>query len=381
MRFCPHCGTSAQAGARFCVECGRQLAAGGGPSGGEPWLRMTPAFIAVFASIAMLGVGIAAIVMRGGGGGGDRETAGADSAPAAGNQLPPGHPRIELPAEARKFIDDLQQQARQKPSDLAAWNRLGEVSTRAAMFDGSYFAKALEAYGHVLKIDPDNLEGLRGVGDANYERNNFDQAIAAYEHYLKQRPEDPEVRTDLGTMYLYTGNPDQAVIQYKTALSYKPDFFSGYYNLGIAYDHEGKVAEAREAFNKALRLAPDDRTRQQVNERLAKLGGGEQPAAAASPAAQTTGGGTFASAVEQIVRGLPVAGRKVKSIEWPSASKAKVLMDNFPMDEMPPFAKQKFLTDLKNGIQRAKASHKITARTAVELVDAPSGRVMETVTE
>ena len=37
-----------------------------------------------------------------------------------------------------------------------------------------------------------------------------------------------------------------------------------------------------------------------------------------------------------MVRGLPIAGPKVTSVEWPDKLKAKVLMDHFPMDEMPP---------------------------------------------
>src|SRR5262249_15448091 len=134
-------------------------------------------------------------------------------ASAAGNaapgQLPQGHPKVELPTEARTFIDKTEKDARAKPNDLVAWNKFGAVAMRAALFDASYYAKAQDAYGHVLKIDPENLDALRGMGDIYYDQNRYDEAIAAYEHYLKQKPDDPEVRTDLGTMYLSTGNADQ----------------------------------------------------------------------------------------------------------------------------------------------------------------------------
>ena len=63
------------------------------------------------------------------------------------------------------------------------WNRLGTVALRASLFDQSYFRLASEAYGHVLELDPDNLEALRGIGNLNYDRQKYDQAIAAYEHY------------------------------------------------------------------------------------------------------------------------------------------------------------------------------------------------------
>jgi tetratricopeptide (TPR) repeat protein len=295
---------------------------------------------------------------------------------------------------------------------------------RAAMFDQTYYGKAEEAYGHVLKLEPDNLDALRGIGDIDYDKQHYDEAVAAYEHYLKKKPDDPEVRTDLGTMYLYTGNADQAVVQYKKAIAAKPGFFQAYYNMGIAYAQENKRDDGEAALTQALALAPDETARGQVKELLAKLGGtpavnaamqsaaaaSTQAAAklsrtpapavaaesspAASPAAAMAAQASHSSAtapaageddfhadIEDMVRGLPIAGPKVGSVQWPDKLKARVLMDNFPMDEMPPFAKTKFLTDLKSGIDSAKKDNDISSPVEVNIVDGASGRVMETVTE
>lgn len=82
-----------------------------------------------------------------------------------------------------------------------------------------------------------------------------------------------------------------------------------------------------------------------------------------------------------MVRGLPVAGPKVGSVQWPDNLKGKVLMNNFPMDQMPPFAKAKFLTDLKAGIDTAKKDNKISSPIELDIVDGSSGRVMETITQ
>lgn len=478
MRFCPQCGVPLLAGAKFCVECGRGLAGSatgagdvGAPPGradaSRPAAPVTTAFVIVFAAITILGLGAAAWIMM-------RtpevvreqvavapappapapnvaasppaisapsvspapQTAGAN--PAAGGtqtgDLPAGHPRIELPTEARTFIDKVEKEARAKPKDIAAWNKFGAVSMRAAMFDQAYYAKAEEAYGHVLKQEPDNLDALRGVGDVDYDKQRFDEAIAAYEHYLKKKPDDPEVRTDLGTMYLYTGNADQAIVQYKKALAAKPGFFQAYYNMGIAYAQMNKPDDAGASLKQALALAPDDNARNQVKEMIAKLSnapGVAAPAVAAgvsSPAAQASAPGAaatpppaqsmvagapaaspasasspalasagapasakvvpspaaakdFHGAIEQMVRGLPVAGPKVGSVQWPDNLKGKVLMNNFPMDQMPPFAKAKFLTDLKAGIDTAKKDNKISSPIELDIVDGSSGRVMETITQ
>ncbi|HYL60367.1 MAG TPA: tetratricopeptide repeat protein [Candidatus Acidoferrales bacterium] len=476
MRFCPQCGVPLLAGAKFCVECGRALAstASGAGEGDRPVghvevhrnpAPVTTAFVIVFVAITVLGLGAAAFifmrtpeVVR------ERVAATPPSAPSpnvAGNptaatapqvnappqttaanpaaggtqtgDLPAGHPRIELPTEARTFIDKIEKEARAKPKDVTAWNKFGAVSMRAAMFDQSYYAKAEEAYGHVLKQEPDNLDALRGIGDIDYDKQHFDQAIAAYEHFLKKKPDDPEVRTDLGTMYLYTGNADQAIVQYKKAIASKPGFFQAYYNMGIAYAQMNKPDDASAALKQALALAPDENARTQVNELVAKLNNpaaatapgvvaapgapaapapgaagaspkqsvaaagpagsasaksSPAPAAAGtlgSPAAQAStspaAAKDFHGAIEQMVRGLPIAGPKVGSVQWPADLKAKVVMDNFPMDQMPPFAKNKFLSDLKAGIDTAKKDNNVSAPVELDIVDGASGRVMQTITQ
>jgi tetratricopeptide (TPR) repeat protein len=340
---------------------------------------------------------------------------------------------MELPTEARSFVDKIERDAIAKPKDVTAWNKFGAVSMRAAMFDQSYYGKAEDAYGHVLKLDPDNLDALRGIGDIDYDKQQYDEAVAAYEHYLKKKPDDPEVRTDLGTMYLYTGNADQAVVQYKKAITAKPGFFQAYYNMGIAYAQENKPADAAASLKQAIALAPDDTARTQVKDLLAKLTGApaasasmqaasaatpatkkiaaapagsvaakstaasKSTAAASSPAASaaiaakgqaspaaastTSSEDDFHDALETMVRGLPIAGPKVTTVEWPDKLKAKVFMADFPMDQMPPFAKAKFLTDLKAGIDSAKKDNNISSPVEVNIVDGASGNVMETVTQ
>ena len=51
------------------------------------------------------------------------------------------------------------------------------------------------------------------------------------------------------------------------------------------------------------------------------------------------------------------------------------------MDQMPPFAKTKFLSDLRAGIESAKQDNDIASPVEVNIVDSASGRVMETITQ
>jgi len=414
------------AGAKFCVECGRAVSdsAAPGVSIGSASQRQAPpkppsttgvqlttAFIVVFLGITILGLGAAAyLYLRPLS---PRQLAAAPESPGLPDQgatggpapgaaaspgdasLPPGHPKIELPTEARTFIDKVEKDANDKPDDVAAWVKLGTVTMRAALFDNSYYKKAAEAYGHVLKLDPENLDALRGIGDIDYDQQHYDEAAAAYEHYLKHKPKDPEVITDLGTMYLYTSNPDQAIVQYKKAIAIKPDMFQPYYNLGVAYGEQNDKGDSAIAFTKAISLAPDDDRRNQAKQAFTKYTG--MPAEQADKIASTLPGpkmasadtapapkphaATFHSSFEEMIRNIPFAGPKVSAVNWPENQKATVMMDNFPMDQMPPFAKDKFLGDLKAGIDSAKSANHVTGPVEVDIVDAQSGKVMQSVTQ
>lgn len=398
MRFCPQCGTPVVAGAKFCVDCGSPLslpptaaaprgdkaAAGGAPGGpSEPRAAasISPAFAAVFGGILLVGLAAAVFILRklpqr------QQELATAAARGGVDGNLPPGHPQLKLPDEARKLIADIQAKAEAAPNDAAAWNRLGDVAERAAMFDQSYYGAAERAYAHVLKLDPDNLQALRGVGNLDYDRRRYDEAIAAYEHYLSRKPDDPRVRTDLGTMYLSSGNADLAMVEYRKVIAKHPKFFEAYFNLGVAYSEQEDKPTARSYFLKARELAPDDRTRGEIDQMLAQVGGagGEPTVASGAAGAAADGAATFHDAFEQMARALPIAGAKVHAVQWTGGNRARMLMDNFPMDQMPPFAATRFLNDLRSGTRDVMRDHHVTGQVTVEVADAASNRVMRSLT-
>jgi tetratricopeptide (TPR) repeat protein len=379
-------------GAKFCAVTGS--AAKGAmraplapASGAAPAVsQFTPAFAVVFAAIFAIGLGAAALIMRQQPQR-ERSLATASTPSNASGSLPPGHPEVvKIPDQARKFIDELKAKADAAPNDVAAWDRFGDAAERAAMFDPSYYPRAEEAYAHVLKLNPDDLAALRGIGNIDYDRRRYDEAIAAYEHYLSRKPDDPRVRTDLGTMYLSSGNPDVAIVQYKKVVTAHPDFFEAYFNLGVAYAEQENKPAARSYLTKARTLAPDDKARGEIDQMLATVGapaGGESAAASGgntAPIAVDGNAATFQSAFEQMARGLAIAGPKVHGVHWSGDSHPRLLMDDFPMDQMPPFAAARFLDDLKSGTADAMKSHHLRGPVTVEIADAASNRVMQSVT-
>jgi len=186
--------------------------------------------------------------------------------------LPPGHPTVRGSAHTDStLIAKAEEQARARPNDVAVWNRLGDVAFRSAVFDPSNYKKAREAFTHVIGLDPDNPDALRGLGNVCFDQRQFDKAIAAYERYLRLKPADVQVLTDLGTMYLAQRNSNEAIARYDAALALKPRFFPAQFNLAVAYLMLNNDPKAREALSRARTLAPGEAARTRIDVLLARI--------------------------------------------------------------------------------------------------------------
>ncbi len=439
-RFCSQCGARLPGSARFCPGCG--VAVGATAATARSWREQTPGLV-VLAFFLTAGLAIWITVLqpgaqtptapRGGGGGGTGAAAGA--LPDGAN-LPPNHPPMQLPDEARKFIDSLVARAQAAPNDADAWRTLGQVQARASEIDPSFAPKAVESFRHVLTIAPDDPDAVRGIGNLYYDQQDYSHAAEQYEKYLAAKPDDPSVRTDLATTYLYEGQVDRAIESYNSVIAAHPDFLQAHFNLGLAFEAKGERQQALASLAKARSLADDDQTRARIDRVTTQLqaggvsvpgaggavqgvggaagapggagtgaqnapSGGPQglrPAAGAAPggerpaagAPQVAAGGagamggaagaTFQSAVENALRGHQILGPKISAIEWPSPTAARVSLSDFPMDSMPDFARNLFRGRLETILDDAKTAHHVTDETSIELVDAATGKTMERVT-
>jgi cytochrome c-type biogenesis protein CcmH/NrfG len=188
-------------------------------------------------------------------------------------RLPPGHPEMRNTSQVSEVVAKAESEARRRPKEIAVWNRYGDLAMRFAMFDPSNYAKARAAFSHVLELQSDNRDALRGLGNVYYDTHQYSKAIDAYNRYLHKQPDDNRVRTDLGTMYLSQHNGAEAVKEYQMVLARKAGFFPAQYNLAVAYLLLNDTARARDAFSKARVIAPDGSARARVDEMIAKVDG------------------------------------------------------------------------------------------------------------
>jgi tetratricopeptide (TPR) repeat protein len=382
-RFCPQCGTAAVQNARFCIQCGAGLAGAHRPARGGGW-QLTAAGSSVLGFFLIAGLAIWTTILspsppKPGPGGGAPRTA---AAPGAG--LPEGHPKVAttLPQEAKDFITDLAARTKEKPDDAAAWARLGQVYYRAAQLDAAYFAEAQAAFEHVLDLDPRNADALRGMANVHYDRDHHKEAIAFYERYLAQRPDDLGARTDLGTMYLSAGDAPRALAAYQDVLGRDPSFMQAHYNLAVLFHQKGDDAGALAELNRARGLATEDGVRRQIDEMIAALPGtAPGPATPGAPAAPAGAApSAFQTSIERALREHPIMGPKIVRFEWSGPGEGRAVVQNFPMEAMPPAVREKFTARLADTMRQAKSANTVDGPIRLEIADASSGAVMATVT-
>jgi tetratricopeptide (TPR) repeat protein len=387
-QFCTHCGAPLVRAARYCVECGAALS-GAAPRAATslPWQRYAP--VVVVASVLIVG---AAAVLLG--------TQSAKEPPRVPprnvapqrveDKLPQGHPAVELPDTARDILRKKAEEVSAHPEDINARKQLGLMQYRAGLIDPTYLKQAVQTYEAILSRDPKDLDALRALGDISSDGEQQQKALEYYTRFLALKPDDPYVLTLVGNLQLSARNGADAVKSYAAALQIDPMLFQAQVGLGFGYAATGEPAKALEALQRARGLATDDATRKQVDDILARVGaapGGAAPAAAAAPAGAGGGGGAAAgdggyrSGVEAVFRAHPIVGPKLDRIEWSDDQKLKVILREFPMDQMPPFARDKFTDRIKTGVRENKEKYGIGGSVTVELVDSASGRVMDTVTQ
>ena len=294
MANCSECETPLPAGAKVCAACGNGVDAAGAdefrrPSDTRPRrVGFSASSIAAVSGAFLLGGVLTWSLMAVGRH--DRSQVAVQptvQGPAptlndASGVMPPGHSTTpSLPEShpmvrgqvhaASTLISKAERQAQARPKDIAFWNRFGDVAFRSAQFDPGNYDKAHEAFAHVLELDPDNLDALRGLGNVCFDQRQFDKAIAAYQHYLRLKPKDVQVVTDLGTMYLAQHNSHEAIAHYDAALALEPRFFPAQFNLAVVYLTLNDNPNAREALSRARALAPGDAARTRIDVLLAKI--------------------------------------------------------------------------------------------------------------
>jgi tetratricopeptide (TPR) repeat protein/mono/diheme cytochrome c family protein len=187
----------------------------------------------------------------------------------------------------------------QSPNDAAAHSGLAQALLRKGNEEGNgkgNQAAAQSEFAAALRIDPQNLDALEGLGQIALSQGQPAQAAVFLEKALLEKasqrspndaivheqlalayaqsgryadaaqqlkdalrlsPADPQIHAMLSQVVEATGDLRQAIAEQREALRLNPSDADGWNNLGVLEARAGNSAAAREDFEHALRIAPD----------------------------------------------------------------------------------------------------------------------------
>lgn len=241
-------------------------------------------------------------------------------------------------------IERLRASTKAFPDDTGAWRALGE-----AMFNklretdnppSQWYLETIDVMREILKRNAEDTFALLAMADISFNQQVFQKALEFYERYLALQPKDRDARTRYASALTFNGKFKEAEEELKSVLKEDPEDFHALAYLAITYAQQGGRDKALETGAQALRFAPSQEARERFESFLSSLKGAD------SKASDSSGSGL--EALEGFIRSNPVAGPKFVRAELGPDKALALYFRDFPMDQMPPFVREKFVTSVKD---------------------------------
>lgn len=191
----------------------------------------------------------------------------------SGAGLPSGHPSIpgapgggSVP-EVSAAIEN----ARQNPNDFEAQMKAAELFYQIQRFEG-----AIEFLKRANELQPENVEVLVNLANANFDAGKYDEAEKLYGRVIQKRPEDLNVRTDKALTLLFREPPnyDGAIQELKFVLEKDPKHVLALQNLTVAYTKKADKANASATLTRLEQADPSNSAIARLREEIGKIGAG-----------------------------------------------------------------------------------------------------------
>lgn len=124
------------------------------------------------------------------------------------------------------------------------------------LFRQGKHAESIQAFGQVLKIEPDRVEIHEAIAIAHFVVKQYDKAIEHFTRVTQLRPMDAKAYVNMGAVYNRMEEFQKAADLLKKAISRDGKSVEAYYNLGIAYRGVKQPAMAINSYKEALRINP-----------------------------------------------------------------------------------------------------------------------------
>ncbi len=199
------------------------------------------------------------------------EKAGTAARPAAIDNLVSALDTLQKPAAAAFYS---QIKARQT-NNKADWNKTAEryyVGSKYFPDARVLVDSAIQAYGKVLALDPNNLSAKTGLGVCYVEgTSNPMQGIGLLQEVLKADSNYVDALLNLGNFAMTSGQYNKAISRFEKVLKLKPGYILLYVRIAEAYEKLGDKAKTIEYLEKYVKMEDDVMLRTSIQNEINKL--------------------------------------------------------------------------------------------------------------
>jgi len=134
----------------------------------------------------------------------------------------------------------------------------------------------LQTYKDRLKKNPEDIEALIFLANANFDIQRYETAEKLYLRALEVDPENLHVRTDLASAYRNLGNSAKAVETLRKILKMNANHQVALYNLGIILlNDRGDPQGAADAWERLVKINPQDPLADALQEKIKTIRDGK----------------------------------------------------------------------------------------------------------
>jgi tetratricopeptide (TPR) repeat protein len=245
-------------------------------------------------------------------------------------------------SEFSEFITKLEAEVEANPENLEKKLELGNAYFQAGvgMGEADFLKRSAGIYNEIVEKDGTKGDALLGLATLSLHVGVFDKASEYYEKYVKLMPDDLSARANLALAKGRGGDVEAGLKIVDEVLVKDAKFVIALVTKGIILKESGKMDEAKKLFDKAISLEENP----SLKERIIALNKTEEKKEVVSD------GATPLENVEVYFMNHEILRNKFDSLKV-EGDKVVVVLANFPVDAMPPFAKSKLEGSLKTLIQ------------------------------
>ncbi|MDY6824848.1 MAG: tetratricopeptide repeat protein [Thermodesulfobacteriota bacterium] len=152
----------------------------------------------------------------------------------------------------KQAVAAYQQAVSRAPDKVAAWSGMGDAYLKLGKTQAS-----IDAYRHVLELDPRNTGALLRLARFDLLGNRYDEASKKVETVLDDQPANTEALFLRADIYQQQEHLKQAAVTYETILEASPSNKKAYLRLADVQARQGNAAGAEDTLKDAIRVAPD----------------------------------------------------------------------------------------------------------------------------